>query len=247
MGKMTTILDIPVYQVEPTGDCKGGLLLIHEVWGLSDHIKDVADRFGREGYLVIAPNLLYELDIEQYLTPQMAKDLFNPEKRNETQPKLRELMTPIQTPEFAVTTLEKIETCFEWLHEESATNQKVAVAGYCFGGTYSYKLAVHEPKLRAAVPYYGHADYSVEELSNITCPILAFYGEKDEGLIKALPSLEEKMHEARVDFTAEVYSGAGHAFFNDTNPYAYNEKAALDAWPKTLEFLAENMQDVNPS
>jgi carboxymethylenebutenolidase len=243
MGKMTTITDIPVYQVEPTGDCKGGLLLIHEVWGLSDHIKDVADRFGKEGYLVIAPNLLHELDIQEHLTPELAKDLFNPEKRNATQPKLRGLMAPMQTPEFGKATAKKVKTCFSWLHEEPAANQKVAVVGYCFGGTYSFTLAIQEPELVAAVPYYGHADYSAEELSAITCPILAFYGENDERLIEALPRLEEYMHQARVDFTAVVYPEAGHAFFNDSNPYAYKESAAHDAWSKTLEFLARSMQD----
>jgi carboxymethylenebutenolidase len=241
MGKTTTILDIPVYQVTPTGNCKGGLIVIHEVWGLTDHIKDVADRFGREGYLVIAPNLIHELDIEEHLTPELAKNLFDPEKRNATQPKLRELMAPMQTPEFGRRTAENVKTCFEWLYEEAATNQKVGAIGYCFGGSYSFTLAVQEPKLLAAIPYYGHANFSVEELSNISCPVMAFYGEKDERLVEGLPRLEEDMHEASVDFTVEVYTDAGHAFFNDTNPFAYNEAAANDAWHKTLTFLDDAM------
>lgn len=228
---------IPAYRAEPTGKCQGGIVLVHEVWGLTDHIKDVAERYAREGYLVYAPNLLSGTDIEKHMTPDMAKDLFDPEKRNEIQPRLRELMAPIQRPEFAEQTKHKLEQVFDALYNEPLTQQKAAVVGYCFGGTYSYSLAVAEPRLTAAVPYYGHANYSAEELRSITCPILAFYGENDENLMKSLPELEEKMHEAGVDFTAQVYGGAGHAFFNDTNPYAYNETAAKDAWQRTLRFL----------
>jgi carboxymethylenebutenolidase len=241
MKQMTTIKDIPVYEVPPEGGCKGGLIVIHEVWGLTDHIKDVAERYAKEGYYVIAPNLLHELDIQQHLTPELAKDLFDPEKRNAAQPRLRELMAPMQTPEFAAKTAEKVQICFDWLYDKSETKQKVAIAGYCFGGTYSFTLAVQEPRLSAAIPYYGHANFSVEELSNITCPILAFYGEHDERLMEALPKLEEDMHAAQVDFTTEVYGDAGHAFFNDTNPFAYNKAAATDAWKQTLAFLETSL------
>jgi carboxymethylenebutenolidase len=239
MGEMKTIGTIPGYEVQPTGECKGGLIVIHEVWGLSDHIKDVAERFAAEGYLVLAPNLLTDTDVEDHITEQMPKDLFNPETRNALQPKLREIMTPLQSPEFATSTNEKLRNCFKYLYDQPLTKQKVAVVGYCFGGTYSFNLAAQEPKLRAAVPYYGHADMTVEDLRAISCPILAFYGEKDERLMSALPELEEKMHEARVDFTVQVYADAGHAFFNDSNPYAYNQEAAKDAWVRTLAFLEQ--------
>lgn len=228
---------IPVYRAEPERRCKGGIILIHEVWGLTSHIKDVADRLAAEGYLVLAPNLLSDTDIERHITPDMPKDLFNPKTRNEVQPKVRALTAPIQTPEFAKATVDKLEAVFDCLYEENGAHQKVAVMGFCFGGTYSFSLAVAEPRLSAAVPFYGHADQSVEELRGIACPLLYFLGETDENLITKLPALEERLHEAAVDVTIQVYEGCGHAFFNDTNPYAYNEKAALDAWRRTLEFL----------
>lgn len=228
---------VPVYRAEPEGACRGGLLLIHEVWGLTDHIRSVADRFADEGYLVSAPNLLSDTDIEQHLTPQMAQDLFNPEKRNAVQPKLRELMTPIQTPEFGAATVAKLQDCFKALFDEPECDGRVAVIGYCFGGTYSFNLAVVEPRLKAAVPYYGHASQSADELKSIACPVLAFYGENDEALISALPDLKDRMRTAGADFTVQVYSGCGHAFFNDSNPFAYDEAAATDAWQRTLKFL----------
>jgi carboxymethylenebutenolidase len=240
---MITIDSVPAYEVAPPGEALGGLIVIHEVWGLSAHIKDVAERFAAEGYHVIAPDLLSETDISAHATPQMQHDLFNPEKRNAVQPKLRELMAPLQSPEFARTTNDKLRAIFKYLYDQPALKHQVGVVGYCFGGSYSFSLAMIEPRLGAAVPYYGHADASVAELSNITCPVLAFYGEQDERLASALPELEEKMHAARVDFTAVVYPGAGHAFFNDTNPFAYNKAAAKDAWSQTLEFLDLHLRD----
>jgi len=242
MGNILTLPDgTPAYEVQPDGDCKGGLILIHEVWGLVDHIKDVANRFGHEGYYVLAPNLISDTDIEKYATPELQRDLFNPEKRNAVQPQLRQMMAPLQAPDFGDKTLAKVRGCFEYVYKQPVVKQRVAIAGYCFGGTYSFNLAVAEPRLKAAVPYYGHADQSADELKAIKCPVLYFLGEKDENLMSKLPDLKTRMAAAGVDFAAQVYPDCGHAFFNDTNPFAYNEAAAKDAWQKTLDFLAKNL------
>lgn len=237
MGEMIDVKGVPVYKATPAGECRGGLIVIHEVWGLTDHIKDMADRYAAEDFLVYAPNLISDLDIEQHLTPQLAQDLFNPAKRNEAQPKIRALMAPIQEPGFADRTIAKLKAVFEALYNEPATKQKVAVLGYCFGGSYSYSLAIAEPRLVAAVPYYGHSDQPVEELRKIACPLLIFNGENDQNIMSTLPQLEERLHQAGVDYTMQVYAGAGHAFNNYTNPYAYNEAAARDAWRRSLDFL----------
>jgi carboxymethylenebutenolidase len=241
MSTEILVENTPVYVGRPGLESRGGIIVIHEVWGLVDHIKQVADRFAKEGYLVYAPDLLKDMGIEKKVTPELQKDLFDPEKRNAAQPKLRELMAPIQSPEFGYKTTESLKKVFSALLNETDSKGKVAVVGYCFGGTYSYNLAVDEPRLAAAVPYYGHCDHSVDELRQITCPILAFYGEKDETLMASLPELKNRMHEAEVDFTAEVYGGTGHAFFNDTNPFSYKREAAADSWEKTLAFLSQHV------
>jgi carboxymethylenebutenolidase len=231
----------PVYVTAASGNTKGGLIVIHEVWGLVDHIKAVADRFAGEGYLVIAPNLLNDLGITNELASSLQEELFDPERRSIAQPKLRELMAPMQAPDFGEKTLARIQACYQYLKEQPGINERIAITGFCFGGTYSFSLAVHEPNLKAAVPFYGHADFSIEELKNIHCPILAFYGKNDERLISQLPQLKEKMSKANVNFTAQVYENCGHAFFNDTNKFTYNQAAASDAWSKTITFLAEHM------
>jgi carboxymethylenebutenolidase len=240
MGQMINISsgqDVEAYLATPNGEIKGAIIVIHEVWGLADHIKDVADRYAGEGYIAIAPELLDDLDFGSNDVAQLQKDLFNPEKRNATQPILRELMAPINVPEFGQKTTNRLKDCFDYLYNLPQVNKKVAVTGFCFGGTYSYCLAINEPRLKIAMPFYGHADQPTSELASINCPVRAFYGVNDQNLIDKLPDLQERMKQAGVDYESKVYDNAGHAFFNDTNPYAYNEVAAVDSWNIVLEEL----------
>lgn len=231
----------PVYVTEPTGPVKGGLIVVHEVWGLVDHIKRVADRFAAESYLVVAPDLLSDTKMDEQVGVKLQHDLFDPQTRNQAQPAMREFMAPLNAPGFADETIAKLKVCFDYLFDQAQTHQQVAVAGFCFGGTYSFSLAVAEPRLKAVVPFYGHADYGVDQLKHISCPILAFYGQQDKGLMDGLDTLKNNMQEANVDFTTQVYPDCGHAFFNDTNIFAYNQTAATDAWSRVLEFLGSNL------
>lgn len=240
MKKELTIAHTPAYHSYPDDGKKyPGLIVIEEIWGLNPHIKSVADRFASEGYSVLSPELLPQgiLDI---LTPQVQKDLFDPAKRNEVQPKLREAMAPIMQPGYAKETVEKLKACVDYLLADNHVDGDVAVLGFCFGGSYSFHLAAHDKRIKAAVPFYGQAP-SEEEIPNINCPVLAFYGEQDANLMQSLPKLKEDMQKSGKQFEAVVYQNAGHAFFNDTNPHAYNPQAAQDAWDKTLIFLKKNL------
>ena len=225
-----------MYGAKPDGPIKAGLIVIHEVWGLNAHIKEVADRFASEGYFAIAPDLLHGSDMGP-IDPSLIQRSHQPETRDEAQKDLRAAMAPVQAPEFAVQTTATLKRLFAWLIDQPETNGKVAVVGFCFGGTYSFGLAVAEPRLQGAVAFYGHANQSVEELKQITCPVLAFYGTEDTRLMDTLPELTNHMKEAGVSFTNTVYPDAGHAFFNDTNSSTYRPEAATDSWKRTLAFL----------
>lgn len=234
--------EFDVYCVKPSESVKGGLILIHEVWGLDGHVKDVAQRFAKQGYYVLAPDLLSQTGITE-MAGELKEALFDPEKRSQAQPQIRKLMAPMQAPEFAVETIAKVQSCFEYLSNSKDAKNRVAVTGFCFGGTYSFSLAIAEPTLRAAAPFYGHCEASAEELRKIKCPIMAFYGENDERLIGGLDKLKKDMKDADVNFTAKVYPNSGHAFFNDTNVYTYNKDASDDSWKTVLEFLESSMND----
>jgi carboxymethylenebutenolidase len=240
MNKMITIgskAPFPAYLATPEGEAKGAVIVIHEVWGLVDHIKSIADRLAEQGYIALAPDLLGDTGVDTSSMSELQEGLFDPERTNAIQPQLRALMAPMQNPEFGKNTAHRTKECFDYLYNLPESKQSVAITGFCFGGTYSYTLATEEPRLKLAVPFYGHANFTVEELQAIACPVVAFYGEHDEPLVTQLPELKKHMDEAGVDFTATIYPECGHAFFNDTNPYAYNEFAATDAWKQLMTKL----------
>jgi carboxymethylenebutenolidase len=216
-----------------------GIILIHEVWGLRDHVKDVADRFAAEGYAVLAPDLIAHTGIMEKMDPNLMKDIWDPEKRAEAQKKMRAAMTPIMVPEFGEQTVQRLEGCFGYLKSREYCNGKVGVLGFCFGGTYSYALAIAEPQLNCAVIFYGHAPQEMEKLEKVNCPVLVFNGEKDENLIKQLPEVKAAAEKYHKNFEFHQYPNAGHAFFNDTNQVTYNKEAAADAWKISLEFLSK--------
>lgn len=239
---LTGHASVSCYVSRPETAAKGAVIVIHEVWGLTDHIKSVADRLAGEGYIALAPDLMTNAGFDTSGIAGMQEALFDPERRNQVQPELRKAMTPMQNPDFSGKVTAALKACFEYVYGLPETRQKVAVVGFCFGGTYSYVLATEEARLKLAVPYYGHANQDVQPLRRITCPVLAFYGEQDTNLMAGLEELKDSMRQAGVDFTAQVYPGCGHAFFNDTNRFAYNAAAAEDAWKRTLDALSSAMQ-----
>jgi carboxymethylenebutenolidase len=223
------------HSVSASDGKRPGLVLIEEVWGVTEHIRSVADRFAEEGYEVLAPELLPSGMLEK-LTPQMPIDLFTPGKREAIQPQLREAMQPLSQPDFARRTLEILTACVDRLLASPESNGTVVAVGFCFGGTYAFHLAAHDRRLQAIVAFYGQPP-SEEEIKKIECPILAFYGEQDVNLTISLPVLKEQMEMNGKEFQAVMYRGVGHAFFNDTNSRTYHKEIANDAWQKTLAFL----------
>jgi carboxymethylenebutenolidase len=240
MKKDLTINNAPAYHSYPDdGKIHPGLILIEDIWGLGDHIKSVADRFAAEGYSVLAPEILPP-GLLEVLTPEFRKEIADPEKRNEAQPKLRAAMQPVMQPEYAVGALVMLTACVDYLLADANVNGTIGVVGFCFGGTYTFHFAAHDRRIKAAIPFYGQAP-TEKEIANITCPVLAFYGDQDTNLMQTLPTLKEQMEKNGKSFEAVVYPGVGHAFFNDTNLQAYNAGAAGDAWEKAISFLRNHL------
>jgi carboxymethylenebutenolidase len=241
MGEMVRIADVDVYRAEPVGALRGGLILLEEIWGLVPHIKAVADRFAGEGYLVLAPELLGDvLGAENGQELMEARNDPDEARRTAVQPKLRELFSGMQDPAFAAGAVAKLTTLVDALEVEPGVDGRIAVLGFCFGGTYSFALAAADPRVRAAVPFYGSAP-GAEDVARIACPVLALYGQHDERLIEALPAVERAFADAGRELQTHVYPDSGHAFFNDTNPHAYNAADADDAWRRATAFLAAHL------
>ena len=238
---MIDIEGTSAYRAEPTGQIRGGLIVIHEIWGLVDHIKDVADRFAAEGYLVIAPDILSVIGVTPAVGAELHALQSEPDeaKRLAGQPRLRELFSGMNSPDFAAGAVASLRKVVDYLEAQPGVDGRIAVTGYCFGGTYSFALVAADPRVRAAVPWYGSAP-GPDDIARIGSPVLAIYGSVDERLMAALPSVRTAMADAGVVFTAKVYEGAKHAFFNDTGSN-YDPDAAADAFPLALEFLRKEL------
>jgi carboxymethylenebutenolidase len=242
MGTMVDIRGVAAYRAEPVGPLRGGLIVIEEIWGLVPHITSVADRFAGEGYLVLAPELLGDV-LGSANGQELMEARNDPDeaRRTAVQPQLRELFSGMQDPSFAAGAVEKLVKLVDALDAEPGVDGRIGVLGFCFGGTYSYALAAADSRVRAAVPFYGSAP-SADDIARIEAPVLALYGQHDERLIEALPGVEAAFAAAGKDFADHVYPDSGHAFFNDTNPHAYNRADADDAWRRATAFLAQHLQ-----
>ena len=242
--RTVTATDFSAYVARPSGEVKGGLIVIHEVWGLVDHITSIADRFAQHGYLVLAPDLLSSIGIEAQLGLELNAIMKSQDEkvRSEGQPRLRAAFSALNAPEFATWALAALGQCVDFIADQPGVNGRIAVTGFCFGGTYSFALAAADSRIRGAVPFYG-APPEGTSIPNIAGPILAFYGETDENLMTSLPEVSAAMQAAGVHFTAKVYENAGHAFFNDTNEFMYRELPAADSWRRTIAFLDEVLAD----
>ena len=222
---------IPAYRAMPD---KGGpfptVLVIHEAWGVHEHIKDLCRRLAKLGYFAIAPELWARQG-----NAAAAKDM------DET----RRIMSSV--PEAQVMSdLDATETYAKSTGKADTT--KLAVTGFCWGGRETWLYAAHNPDLKAAVPWYG-VDRPAGELtpqnpvdiaSQVKCPVLAFYGGEDQSIP---PETREKREAAckAAGKTCEmkVYPDAPHGFNADYRP-SYRPDDAKDAWARMLAWFKEH-------
>lgn len=228
-GQMTEYksgdLSIPAYLVRnKSGTPRGAVLVIHEVFGLNDHIKTIADRIAAEGYLALAPNFFVRATDPP---PQDASDMAA----------LRKAASSIP-PEVAI---KDMQAGLDFMKTLSRVPLRMASIGFCMGGGFSYQIATHTKDLAGAVVFYGRTP--VELVPQLSCPLLCNFGELDQGIPPAkVKEFEDALKKAGKQADIKIYPGAKHGFFNDTRPEAYNAQAAADAWQRTLRFFKERMK-----
>ena len=191
-----------------------GVIVIHENRGLTDHIRDVARRLAKAGYVALAPDLASRAGGTNAVGADKITGYFANVK-----------------PEDLVSDL---NAAVDFLAQQNGvTPDKYGVVGFCFGGAYTLRLAAANPKILAAVPYYGVTPDPASIMSATNAAILGQYGATDQRVDATIPALEQVMQANGKTFEKRVYDGAGHAFNNDTGQ-SYNEAAALAAWKDTL-------------
>jgi carboxymethylenebutenolidase len=209
--------EITGYLARPKADgTYPGVVVIHENRGLTDHIKDVARRVAKAGYIAVAPDLASRAggtakvgaDIQGFFANAKPEDL-------------------VSDLNAAVTFLGQ---------QPGVKADKYGVVGFCFGGGYTLRLAAANPKIAAAVSYYGPVPQPASQMSATNAAILGQYGGNDARVNGTVPDMEKVLQESGKVFEKRVYDGANHAFNNDTGQN-YNETAALAAWKETLAWF----------
>ncbi|MEZ0326239.1 MAG: dienelactone hydrolase family protein [Fimbriimonas sp.] len=201
------------------------VILIHEIFGMSDWIKSVADDLAAEGYIAIAPDLLSGMGPGGGRT-----DSFEASKITEAVSSL---------PPDQVTG--DLNAVADYALTIPAGNRKISVAGFCWGGTQSFRFATNRKDLSVACVFYGSGPDDEEALKRINTPVLGFYGGNDARIGATVPKTVEAMAKLGKHYEAITYTGAGHGFMRAGQmPDAGEEnKAARDkAWTKWLSVLA---------
>jgi carboxymethylenebutenolidase len=251
--------EVEAYLSRPrTDEAKPAVIVIHEIWGLVDHTKDIANRFAREGYVALAPNLFSsDPELASLLTPsnigiamgfmqtlpaERRGDMNYVQQELSKQPaERREVVQKVMgmvfggIPKQALT--EELVKAVDYVNSQDYVKRgRVGSVGFCFGGGISIDLACHT-RTAACVTFYGENPSPIELVEKIQCPVLGLYGGEDMRINSSLDKLVATMVRYKKDFEMKVYPGAGHAFFNDTNKTTYRQDAAIAAWERTLRFF----------
>jgi carboxymethylenebutenolidase len=201
------------------------VVVIHENRGLTDWVRSVADQLAEAGYIAIAPDLL------SGMAPGGGKTSDFPDEDA-----AREGIYKL-TPDQVTADLNAVA---DYVAKLPAANGKVAVAGFCWGGTQTFRFATNRAALAAAFVFYGTGPESKEAIANINCPVYGFYGGNDARVGATVPKSAELMKEAGKTYEPVTYEGAGHGFMRsgeEPNPSEANRKARDEGWVRWKALL----------
>jgi carboxymethylenebutenolidase len=226
---------LPAYRAIPAGKTSlPVVLVVSEIFGVHEHIADVARRFARQGYLAIAPELFVRQgDAGSY--GEIAK-----------------LMSEVVSRVPDAQVMADLDACVAWAGVNGGDANKLAVTGFCWGGRITWLYTAHNPGVKAGVAWYGkligdtnalQSSHPVDAAANLKAPVLGLYGEKDTGIPQGTV---EKMKAALAAGSAAakrsefvIYPDAPHAFHADYRP-SYRKDAADDGWKRCLAWFKSN-------
>jgi len=203
------------------------VVVIHEIFGLSDWVRGVTDQLAEAGYIAIAPDLLSGKGPNGGGTAALggadgARGVIG------------------SLPPDQITA--DLNAVADYVSKLPACNGKVVVMGFCWGGGQTFRFATNNKDIKAALAFYGTGPESEDAIARITCPVYGFYGENDNRVDATIPKSTELMKKAGKTYDPVIYSGAGHGFMRageapDANPA--NKKAREDAWVRVKGILGK--------
>ena len=242
VGEVTVMVGdfkMPVYRAQPAGktavDKLPVVLVVSEIFGVHEHIADVARRFAKLGYLAIAPELFVRQgDAQSY---------------GEMDKLMSEVV--LKVPDAQV--MGDLDACVAWARANGGDTTRLAVTGFCWGGRMTWLYAAHNAAVKAGVAWYGRLQGEptalkptnpINVVDQLKAPVLGLYGKEDTGIPLATidatkAALAASPNPAAKQSAFVVYPGAGHAFHADYRP-SYQREAAEDGWKRCLAWFKAN-------
>lgn len=223
---------VRAYWVQPAG--KGPfptVLVVQEIFGIHEYIRDTCRRLARQGYQAIAPNLF-----QRYGDPMGI-------------PTVQEIMTDIVAEVADAQVLSDLDACATWAATNGGDPQRLSLTGFCWGGRIAWLYAAHNPCLRAAVAWYGRLTgksspmtprHPVELAGALQAPVLGLYGGNDASIPQEdVEAMREAIASSGKRAEIVVYPEAGHAFLADYRP-SFRAADAANGWARMLEWFRTN-------
>jgi carboxymethylenebutenolidase len=208
------------------------VLVVQEIFGVHEHIKDVCRRFAKEGYCAIAPEMYARQGDVSKLTDY------------------REIFAQVVSKVPDAQVMSDLDAATAWAAKTgSGDPSRVAVTGFCWGGRITWLYAAHNPKLKAGVAWYGRLvgqptelqpRYPLDVAAELKAPVLGLYGEKDQGIpLEDVEKMRAALAAAKQPSQIVVFPDAPHGFHADYRP-SFREAAAKDAWAQCLAWFRKN-------
>ncbi|MGH2502220.1 MAG: dienelactone hydrolase family protein [Ktedonobacterales bacterium] len=210
----------PAYFARPAGAGPfPGLIVIHEIYGLNENIREIAQRFAREGYAALAI------------------DLFG--GRNRTFCTFR-IFSQLMLGSLRNATLDELRAALTWLSAREEVNaERVGAIGFCMGGSFAIAWACVDPRLKVIAPFYAMNPRPLEAVRR-SCPVVGSYPDHDF-TASAGRKLDQALTAAQIEHDIKLYPGAKHSFFNDQGQ-VFDPAASQDAWSRVLAFFGERIR-----
>jgi carboxymethylenebutenolidase len=225
-------VQVKAYWVQPAG--KGPfptVLVVQEIFGLHEYIRDTCRRLARQGYQAIAPNVF-----QRQGDPSRVASV-------------PEILATIVSRVPDAQVMRDLDTCADWAAANGGDPARLGITGFCWGGRISWLYAAHNPNLKAAVAWYGRLTGTASEMTPkhpmdlvgaLQAPVLGLYGAKDQGIpVSDVDDMREELAKAGKKAEFVIYPEAGHAFHADYRP-SYRADDAADGWKRLLAWFRAN-------
>ena len=220
---------VPVYRAQPAGKTNlPVILVVSEIFGVHEHITDVARRFAKQGYLALAPELFVRQGdpLKYGSIAELQKNII------------------AKVPDEQV--MGDLDACVAWAKDNGGNIDKLGITGFCWGGRIVWLYCAHNPKIKAGVAWYGRLvgektpltpQHPIDIAPTLKMPVLGLYGGKDQGIpVDSVEKMKAVLAQGSSKSEFIIYPDAGHAFHADYRP-SYVEADAKDGWKRCLDWF----------